>query len=633
MTSSTITISGWTSLGAVAALIECRSTCGLWLIDAASQPNVSVVTGDMFLSGGDIQLFQPAATIWAIPGAGASSAVAGVSPQNIASGGGGGSNASVGSTGAAVPSSATAVGFQNAAGNLVLPTPSAGLPVADSGAAITGASIPAGGVGLTGWLSAIWSKLSGTLAVSAASLPLPTGAAADGTDNGGVSQPSGGTGIRGWLSAIYTKLMASVAVTGSVSLVDGPTITVSQSAQQQLFSVDTTNSGAVVFYVSSVGSSNSIIGEYSQDNTTWVGGNIINQGFAQSYAGVSGIGLYSSFQGFRYFRLRVSVYNSGTVTVSYQQRPQISGVPVQAMQGGPSINGLGWWTRIGDGTNGPVAVRPASTAPAATDPALVVAISPNSAGVAASAVASVNVAGLTTILSTATAGYQRLVATITTSLVGSTLSFLASSDNVNWAPVGGIRLDVGTVPADYANAGGSGLSAGITYSVACDQPYIKVIGAGTWTSGVVQWQLVNTPSQHIIVDQGAPIGLPWATLSKPTNSGGFSASPPIIPSAAALAATQVKASLGQVYGVDLFNNSAVWVYFHIYSGPVTFGTTPSAVFAVGPGGNRFISAADIGIAIATSIYVAFTGGPASTDNTVLPSGTYANNVGATVLYA
>jgi hypothetical protein len=51
------------------------------------------------------------------------------------------------------------------------------LPTADGGAAITGAAIPAGGVGLTGWLSAIWSKLAGTLTVSAASLPLPAGAA------------------------------------------------------------------------------------------------------------------------------------------------------------------------------------------------------------------------------------------------------------------------------------------------------------------------------------------------------------------------------------------------------------------------------------------------------------------------
>ena len=35
-----------------------------------------------------------------------------------------------------------------------------------SGAAITGASMPAGGVGLTGWLSAIWKALTGTLTVS-----------------------------------------------------------------------------------------------------------------------------------------------------------------------------------------------------------------------------------------------------------------------------------------------------------------------------------------------------------------------------------------------------------------------------------------------------------------------------------
>jgi hypothetical protein len=89
-------------------------------------------------------------------------------PLNVTgiSGGGSGSNASVGTTGAAVPTSATALGYQNASGNLTLPTPAAGLPVADSGAAITGAAMPAGGAGLTGWLSAIWSKLSGTLAVS-----------------------------------------------------------------------------------------------------------------------------------------------------------------------------------------------------------------------------------------------------------------------------------------------------------------------------------------------------------------------------------------------------------------------------------------------------------------------------------
>jgi hypothetical protein len=76
---------------------------------------------------------------------------------------------------------------------------------------ITGVSMPAGGAGLTGWLSAIWSKLSGTLAVSgtfwqatqpvsAASLPLPTGAALE----------TGGN-----LAAINTKLSATLSVSWS----------------------------------------------------------------------------------------------------------------------------------------------------------------------------------------------------------------------------------------------------------------------------------------------------------------------------------------------------------------------------------------------------------------------------------
>jgi hypothetical protein len=231
-------------------------------------------------------------------------------PLNVTGGsGGGGSNASVGSTGAAVPSSATAVGFQNAAGNLVLPTPSAGLPVADSGAAITGANLPAGGVGLTGWLSAIWSKLGGAaletggnLASIAASVStaanqltanttlssiltklgavvlsagsaiigkvgidqttagvtngvvvnssaLPAGAATsalqsamttalgspaqDGTDATGVTQLSGGVGIRGWLSGIYAKLAGTLAISAtSLPLPTGAATATLQSAAQ-----------------------------------------------------------------------------------------------------------------------------------------------------------------------------------------------------------------------------------------------------------------------------------------------------------------------------------------------------------------------------------------------------------------
>jgi len=57
-----------------------------------------------------------------------------------------------------------------------------------------------------------------TQPVSAASLPLPTGAAADGTDATGVTPPAGAVGIRGWLSGIYSKLAGTLTVGGTVAV-------------------------------------------------------------------------------------------------------------------------------------------------------------------------------------------------------------------------------------------------------------------------------------------------------------------------------------------------------------------------------------------------------------------------------
>jgi hypothetical protein len=47
-------------------------------------------------------------------------------------------------------------------------------------------------------------------------------------------------------------------------------------------------------------------------------------------------------------------------------------------QGAAGSNAQAWWTQIGDATHGPAAVKAASTAAVATDPALVVGLSPNS---------------------------------------------------------------------------------------------------------------------------------------------------------------------------------------------------------------------------------------------------------------
>jgi len=53
------------------------------------------------------------------------------------------------------------------------------------------------------------------LPVSAGTLPLPAGAAQDGTDATGVMPPAGAVGIRGWLSGMYIKLASSISVTGT----------------------------------------------------------------------------------------------------------------------------------------------------------------------------------------------------------------------------------------------------------------------------------------------------------------------------------------------------------------------------------------------------------------------------------
>lgn len=77
-------------------------------------------------------------------------------------------------------------------------------------------AMPVGGVGIRGWLSAIWTKLNGSLAVtgtffqatqpvSAASLPLPTGAATETT-----------------LSAVNTKLPSGLTVTAGKLQVELP---------------------------------------------------------------------------------------------------------------------------------------------------------------------------------------------------------------------------------------------------------------------------------------------------------------------------------------------------------------------------------------------------------------------------
>lgn len=74
------------------------------------------------------------------------------------------------------------------------------------GTPATSVSQPAGGIGLSGWLSGIFNKLNGTLTTSDG-----------GTAGSGISQPAGGAGVSGWLSGIYKALTGTLNTSASQS--------------------------------------------------------------------------------------------------------------------------------------------------------------------------------------------------------------------------------------------------------------------------------------------------------------------------------------------------------------------------------------------------------------------------------
>jgi hypothetical protein len=117
------------------------------------------------------------------------------------------------------------------------------LPTKTDGVAGTGITPETGASGSVGWLSSIYKRLSGTLSVSATSLPLPTGAASDSTVAGvtsAITNTSGsaganpptivGTGVIGWLRGIFELLSGTVKTTSTQVVVgtgklDGVTVT------------------------------------------------------------------------------------------------------------------------------------------------------------------------------------------------------------------------------------------------------------------------------------------------------------------------------------------------------------------------------------------------------------------------
>ncbi|ABD27025.1 hypothetical protein Saro_2589 [Novosphingobium aromaticivorans DSM 12444] len=180
-----------------------------------------------------------------------------------------------------------AVAFASANGATEIVTPSAPLPVAiapsiaslePAGAAVTGTTMPTGGQGLTGWLSAIYRAC-----ISA----LPTG-----------SNHIGNV----FVDDVSDNLTVAGTATSATTVVSSPT----------------TGFGGGTFQVTSAGTGCTLTYEQSNDGTTWVAMPVMAVTAATSapVLTTNTAGLFAFTCASAFVRVRVSTYGSGTVGVS-----------------------------------------------------------------------------------------------------------------------------------------------------------------------------------------------------------------------------------------------------------------------------------------------------------------------------
>jgi hypothetical protein len=124
-----------------------------------------------------------------------------------------------------------------------------------------------------------------------------------------------------------------------------------------------------------------------------------------------------------------------------------------------------------------------------------------------------------------------------------------------------------------------------------------------WLSRI--WDLLTTGASSIL---------------KPATSGGVTTSKFV--SAATTNPLVIKASAGQVYGVQLANNGAGWAYVKLHNvstAPTAGATAVFDVFGIPPGGSREVCR-DLGVAMGTGIAITITGGSVDTDATAVALG-------------
>ena len=121
---------------------------------------------------------------------------------------------------------------------------------------------------------------------------------------------------------------------------------------------------------------------------------------------------------------------------------------------------------------------------------------------------------------------------------------------------------------------------------------------------------------------------PWLVTDTPATSGGLT--PYSFISSAAVQAANIKASAGQVYGLQFFNTNAAARYVRLYNQTASPATTDTPIWrGIIPGnaaGSGFVSLIDKGIDFSTGIGIRVTAGAADNDNTALAASEVLGNV-------
>jgi len=195
---------------------------------------------------------------------------------------------------------------------VVLASNQSAVPV--SGTVSVSGTIPVSG---TFWQATQPVSIAGTVAVSAASLPLPTGAATETT-----------------LAAVNTKLGAALNVSPD-NVLDNLTTSASVSSAATVVSVGTAGFNGGSFQVTSAGTGCTVTYEQSNDNSTWLPLNVVPSSLVSTNPTTTSTttGIYSFSNAAAYVRARVSTYGSGTVTIALTQKrfaPPVANVSISA---------------------------------------------------------------------------------------------------------------------------------------------------------------------------------------------------------------------------------------------------------------------------------------------------------------